>query len=86
MRLFAPFCTAGLAAVRDRCDNAAMLEPLLTDADIARALRTTPRNVKRLARLAGLPHVAIPAVGMRFVGTAVESWIRDQQQPKAEAR
>ncbi|MBA3315138.1 MAG: hypothetical protein H0T47_17850 [Planctomycetaceae bacterium] len=60
------------------------MQPLLTEADLARALRTTPRAVQRLARLAGLPHVTLPVVGMRFLRGDVEGWIRDRQEPKTE--
>lgn len=59
------------------------MQPLLTDADVARAFRTTPQKISRLAKSAGLPHVAVPSVGLRFLPNDVERWIRErQQQPK----
>lgn len=56
------------------------MDLLLTPADVARAFRTTPANVRRLARRDGLPHVPLPAVGLRFVPREVERWVRDRQQ------
>ena len=55
------------------------MTPLLTDADLARAFRTTPAKVRILADAEGLPHVAVPRVGRRFLPDEVERWVRDRK-------
>jgi len=52
------------------------LPPLLTDADLARTFRTTPAAVRKLRLSAGLPHVELPRIGIRFLAEDIGGWIR----------